>query len=71
MVPRGEVGLVFAELGLASGILDNALYTGMVMIIALTTLAPPFLLKGYVAKNAGRLAPPLAAAPPRGKGGAP
>ncbi|MBI5137955.1 MAG: cation:proton antiporter [Nitrospirae bacterium] len=76
MVPRGEVGLVFAELGLASGILDNALYTGMVMIIALTTLGPPFLLKGYVARNAARLAPPEAssrppAAPPRGQGGAP
>ncbi len=45
MVPRGEVGLIFAELGRTAGIFDNAVYAGLIMVIAFTTLVPPFLLK--------------------------
>lgn len=47
MTPRGEVGLVFAELGRVSGILDNQLYTGLFIAIALTTLVTPFALKWF------------------------
>lgn len=45
MIPRGEVGLIFAELGRAGGILDNQVYAGMIIVIALTTLLPPFIMK--------------------------
>lgn len=45
MIPRGEVGLIFAELGRASGILSNELYAGLLIVIALTTLLPPFFMK--------------------------
>ncbi len=45
MVPRGEVGLIFAELGRASGILDGATYAGVVLIVAYTTLFSPFWIK--------------------------
>lgn len=45
MVPRGEVGLIFAELGRASGIFNNEIYAAMVIVIALTTLMPPLLMK--------------------------
>jgi Kef-type K+ transport system membrane component KefB len=45
MVPRGEVGLVFAELGRTSGILGNEMYAALVLVIAFTTLLPPFGLK--------------------------
>jgi Kef-type K+ transport system membrane component KefB len=45
MVPRGEVGLVFAELGLTAGILNNELYSGMILVITTTTLLPPFIMK--------------------------
>ena len=45
MVPRGEVGLIFAELGRASGIFNNEVYAAMVIVIALTTLLPPLLMK--------------------------
>ncbi|MEW5769384.1 MAG: cation:proton antiporter [Pseudomonadota bacterium] len=45
MVPRGEVGLIFAELGRASGVIDNQVYAGLIIVIALTTLLPPFVLK--------------------------
>ena len=47
MVPRGEVGLVFAELGRESGVFSNEVYAGMVIVIALTTLLPPFVMKWY------------------------
>lgn len=45
MIPRGEVGLIFAELGRTSGILNNEVYAGMIIVIALTTLLPPFVMK--------------------------
>ncbi len=45
MSPRGEVGLIFAELGRTSGIFDNEIYAAMVIVIALTTVAPPLLMK--------------------------
>ena len=47
MIPRGEVGLIFAELGRISDILSNEIYAGMVIVIALTTLMPPFVMKWF------------------------
>lgn len=55
MVPRGEVGLIFAELGRASGIFNNEVYAAMVIVIALTTLLPPFVMKWFYARYAARL----------------
>jgi Kef-type K+ transport system membrane component KefB len=52
MIPRGEVGLIFAELGLESQILSHDIYAGLVFVIALTTLLPPFVLK-WVHKHYG------------------
>ena len=46
MVPRGEVGLIFAELGRESGILNNEIYAGLVIVITLTTVLSPFAMKG-------------------------
>ncbi len=45
MVPRGEVGLIFAELGRATGILDPQTYAAVVLVIAYTTLFSPFWIK--------------------------
>jgi Kef-type K+ transport system membrane component KefB len=50
MMPRGEVGLIFAELGRVSGIFNNEVYAGVVVVIALTTLLPPFAMKWYFAR---------------------
>ena len=47
MVPRGEVGLIFAELGRVSGLFNNKVYAGMIVVIALTTLLPPFIIKWF------------------------
>ena len=44
MVPRGEVGLVFAGIGSASGVIDKPLEVSIIIMVILTTfLAPPFL----------------------------
>lgn len=51
MMPRGEVGLIFAELGRVSGIFNNEVYAGVVIVIALTTLLPPFMMKWYCSQH--------------------
>lgn len=44
MIPHGEVGLVFAGVGSASGVLSKPLETAIIMMVILTTfLAPPVL----------------------------
>ncbi len=44
MIPRGEVGLVFAGIGSASGVLSKPLEAAIIMMVILTTfLAPPGL----------------------------
>jgi len=44
MVPRGEVGIVVAGLGLSTGAIDNALYSVVVGMAIVTTLIVPPLL---------------------------
>jgi Kef-type K+ transport system membrane component KefB len=46
MVPRGEVGIVVAQLGLSLGVVSDAVY-GVVLCMAIgtTVIAPPFLVR--------------------------
>jgi fructose-specific phosphotransferase system IIA component len=44
MVPRGEVALIIAGIGLASGILDARLFAVVILMTLFTTLAAPPLL---------------------------
>jgi Kef-type K+ transport system membrane component KefB len=55
MIPRGEVGLIFAELGRVSGIFSNEIYAGMIMVIAVSTLLPPFALQWFYSRYGDRL----------------
>jgi len=44
MLPRGEVGLIFAAIGKSLNVIDDALFSAIVLMVILTTLlAPPFL----------------------------
>jgi hypothetical protein len=44
MVPRGEVGLIFARMGLATAVLTPELFGAlMVMVIGTTFVTPPWL----------------------------
>jgi Kef-type K+ transport system membrane component KefB len=44
MVPRGEVGLIFAQTGLAAGAIDQATFGGIMLMVLVTTLVTPSLL---------------------------
>jgi len=45
MIPRGEVGLIFAQTGLASGVFNAGLFGGVTLMVVVTTLIAPPLLK--------------------------
>lgn len=48
MMPRGEVSLVIAGLGLSSGVLDSALFGVIVMLVFVSCLfAPPVILHAF------------------------
>jgi Kef-type K+ transport system membrane component KefB len=51
MIPRGEVGLIFAEIGRVGGLFDNETYAALILVIVLTTLVPPFLIRLAYAKG--------------------
>ncbi|MCU1275732.1 MAG: sodium/hydrogen exchanger, partial [Bryobacterales bacterium] len=45
MIPRGEVGMVVAQIGLAMGVIAQAVYGTIVFMSVATTLVAPPLLK--------------------------
>jgi Kef-type K+ transport system membrane component KefB len=45
MIPRGEVGLVFAGVGSASGVLPESLDAAIIVMVILTTFVAPPLLR--------------------------
>lgn len=45
MVPRGEVGMVVAQIGLAMGVISAPVYAVTVFMAAATTMVAPYLLK--------------------------
>jgi Kef-type K+ transport system membrane component KefB len=51
MIPRGEVGLIFANVGLNVGVLKNDIYATVILVIAATTLLAPFSLRWLFAKS--------------------
>lgn len=50
MIPRGEVGLIFASLGLSQAVLDAENYAVLVMVVLFTTLVPPPWIRHQVNK---------------------
>ncbi len=51
MVPRGEVGLIFAGIGRELGVVDDRLFAAIVIVVILTTLVTPPALS-MIAKRA-------------------
>jgi Kef-type K+ transport system membrane component KefB len=45
MIPRGEVGLIFAQIGLASQLITSGLYSAVALMVMLTTFITPPLLR--------------------------
>ena len=51
MISRGEVALIVAQKGYASGMLDNVLFAPIVLVVIVTTLITPILLKLVMKDN--------------------
>lgn len=51
MVPRGEVGLIFAGIGLSSAVIDDGLYAAVVVMVILTTFVTPPWLKALYGRG--------------------
>ena len=62
MIPRGEVGLIFAQTGLASGVFTPSLFSAVTMMVLVTTFMAPPLLK-YLVPSGPQTPPPP---PPEG-----
>lgn len=52
MVPRGEVGIVVANLGLAAGLLSAGLFSAVLVAVVLTTVIAPYLLAWAIPRAA-------------------
>jgi Kef-type K+ transport system membrane component KefB len=55
MVPRGEVGMVVAQIGLAMGVIRQNTYAVAVFMAVATTLVAPLLLNLAYRKVLGEL----------------
>ena len=58
MIPRGEVGLIFAAIGLqlhhgSERIVDNHIYSALVVMVMVTTMVTPPLLQWSLNRNKG------------------
>jgi len=51
MVPRGEVGLIFAQMGLNTGAIDAGLFGAIMLMVLTTTLITPPLLSRVARAN--------------------
>lgn len=51
MVPRGAVGLVFAQFGLAKGVLDERLFSAITLMVILTTMLAPPIMRWLLPRN--------------------
>lgn len=63
MLPRGEVGLIFAGIGLAEGVLDEDLYAALLVVVLATTLVTPPLLRWRIGVVQRTARAPLDATP--------
>jgi Kef-type K+ transport system membrane component KefB len=51
MVPRGEVGLIFAQMGLATGAITPALFAAIMLMVVVTTFVTPPLLGAVIRRD--------------------
>jgi len=51
MIPRGEVGLIFAQTGLTAGVLDGGLFASVTAMVLVTTFLAPPALKALLGRS--------------------
>lgn len=62
MLPRGEVGLIFASIGLSVGALSEELYGSVLVVVLVTTLIAPPLLRWRIGTQTQAIEDPTALA---------
>jgi Kef-type K+ transport system membrane component KefB len=58
MIPRGEVGLIFARMGLSSGVFDAKLFSAVTLMVMVTTFLAPPLLRSLLPPRDPSFVPP-------------
>jgi Kef-type K+ transport system membrane component KefB len=53
MIPRGEVGLIFAQMGLTTGVFDAGLFSAVTLMVMVTTFVAPPLLQRLFTSHSG------------------
>lgn len=53
MVPRGEVAMIVALIGLEQGVVDQPVYVALVTMSLLTTIFPPLILRNWIYRARG------------------
>lgn len=69
MLPRGEVGLIFATIGLKEHVLGNDLYASLLLVVLVTTLVAPPLLRWRLQALQAARRPRLGSGDPKPEGG--
>jgi Na+:H+ antiporter len=61
MMPRGEVGLIFAGIGRGIGVVDEGLFSAIVLLVMVTTVLAPILLRATMGASTHATAAPSSA----------
>ena len=51
MIPRGEVGLIFAQMGISAGVFDAGTFSAVTLMVMVTTFMAPPLLKHLLSRG--------------------
>jgi Kef-type K+ transport system membrane component KefB len=57
MIPRAEITMIIMQKGLARGIIDESVYSGMVLVSAVTCILGPILLRWMLQNHKEGVAP--------------
>jgi Kef-type K+ transport system membrane component KefB len=61
MMPRGEVGLIFAGIGRGIGVVDEGLFSAIVLLVMVTTVLAPVLLRATLGAGSSETPAPIPA----------
>jgi len=54
MIPRGEVGLIFASIGKGLGVISDDIFSAIVIMVIVTTLISPIVLKWAIDRSVAK-----------------
>jgi Kef-type K+ transport system membrane component KefB len=60
MMPRGEVGLIFAGIGKGIGVVDDGLFSAVVLLVMITTVLAPIMLRVTMGADSAPAPEPVA-----------